>query len=527
MEAKFIHYVCAAYPYIIVKTSEEFRAIRSLLQILSRKKFKDQTGGAKNYQTLVWDMCDGVHAINTNGSIGAEALVAGQNISGPFDYLKETAEEGTVLFMKDFHPFLKPEFPHQVETMRLMRNLAEVFRAQKKCVVFISPTFKIPKELETEMIFVDFKLPTREEIKVILTDLCRSQQLASPEGQILENIIDSAMGLTAIEAENAFAISLICGGTFDPKIIRNEKAQIVKKNGTAEMVDTDLTLNDLGGWENVKEWLRMKVACQTPAAKAFGVKPVKGVVFCGVQGGGKSLAAKIFGNAFNRPVVRLDVGRIFGSYIGESEENLDTFLRMVESIAPCILFIDEVEKGLAGNQAGHEGHETTRRVFQMLLTWLQDKQQDVILVATANSLETIPPEFTRPGRIDAMFYVDLPTEVQRKEIFKIHLRKAGRNPKLFDEQMPEILSLCKNWTGAEIEVWVNEALSRAFQMGHSDILIEDLKSTVGNICPVSKSNAAGIDRGRALAVSKGMRFASTQEPALLQAAGGRSLNNNN
>jgi SpoVK/Ycf46/Vps4 family AAA+-type ATPase len=451
----------------------------------------------------------------------------------PLKFL-EQADDGTVMFLKDYHPYFQTEeFEHAKVIKRTIRNLIPAFKAQRKCLVLLSPNLKVPMELEKEVSFVDFVLPSKETLKSVLESIIgpnTADNRMMPQGEALEEVLDAAAGMTAIEAENAFCVSLTTAKKIDAAIIRKEKASVVKKTGMLEIIEATETLDDIGGLENLKDYILTRRNCFTKAAREFGVKPVKGILLIGVPGCGKSLTAKAAAVGLHRPLVRLDMGKIYGSYVGESENNMATCLQILKSIAPCILWIDEIEKALSGNKNGSEGHETTRRVFQMLLTWMQEKKEDVMLFATANSIDSLPPELLRAGRIDATFFVDLPDMDQRAEIIRIHLRKNNRNPKMFDAQMTELTSLCNNFTGAEIEVWVAEAITRAFSLGHSDIQLDDLRAAVNEVTPIYKLQAAEIQKP-----SQGYRAwnqeclsgSESQQAATPRAPSGRVVNIDN
>jgi len=532
-EKDFINKVRAGFPLIVVKSSETFRVLEQYVSELSQVPIKDETGKViGNYKTFQWDVIDGCRVLQMDASgnfqIGDATLTvpgtdndgnkvevsSANNPMAPLTYIDQIAKNGSVIFIKDFHDFIKDDAEYATVLKAMLRKLATEFRSKRKCIVLLSPTFKIPVELAKDIAVIDFALPDRDTLKKILELVVGTNaSKLMPKGDALEAVLDAAAGMTAIEAENAFCVSLTIAKRIDASIIRQEKAQVVKKDGLLEIIEATETMADIGGLENLKAWISLRAKCFTPEAKAYGVKTPKGILLIGVPGCGKSLTAKASASGLQRPLVRLDMGKIFGSYVGESEENMSRCLTVLESIAPCVLWIDEIEKGLSGNKAGSEGHETTRRVFQMLLTWLQDKKKDVLLVATANSIESLPPELLRAGRIDATFYVDLPGTKQREEILRIHLKKAGRKPTLMDAHMPELMVLCKNWTGAEIECWLNETVTRAFSLGHSEIQIEDFRAAQGEITPVFKLSGAAIEKDRHNMKQRGTKWASIEDPA--------------
>ena len=515
---EFSNYVCAGYPLLWVTSYEEYRVLTSYVVDIAKAKEK--------YETFTWDVVDGIRTATiengtlkysyesikmtiTNANGETEKIDTNMDPLIPLRWLDEEAKDNTILFLKDYNPFLDKSFKDSVLLSRKIRNLLNKFSAQGKVIVILSPSVSIPHELEKEISVIDFKLPTREELKIVLKSVCEACGVEMPKET--DAIIDSALGMTVFEAENAFSISRIEAKKFDPAVIRREKAQIVKKSGLLEIVDTsDFSLDDIGGMENVKNWTLLRKDCSSTKAREFGITPAKGLLLVGVPGCGKSLFAKVVAVVRGQVLVRLDMGRIFGSYVGESESNMRKVLAMLEAVSPAVVWLDELEKSMSGNKAGHEGHETTRRVFQEFLTWMQEKKADCLLVATANSVESLPPELIRPGRIDKMFFVDLPDEIQRAEIFRIHLKKAGRKPDMFDTEMKELMGLCNNFTGAEIEVWVKDSLVTAFAAGHKDITLADLKETVTEITPIIKLMATDIKNAREWAKSHGAKPASIE-----------------
>jgi SpoVK/Ycf46/Vps4 family AAA+-type ATPase len=334
------------------------------------------------------------------------------------------------------------------------------------------------------------------------------------------------MGLTSLEAENAFSISLVEAKKYDEKIIRREKASVVKKSGLLEIIDTDITLDDIGGNENVKTWLTSRAKCFGEGALKFGIKPPKGMLLVGVQGCGKSLTAKAVAAAWNRTLLRLDMGQVLDKFVGESERNFRKCLETASAIAPVCLWIDESEKGLAGNKAGGDSHETSKKIFATLLTWMQERLADVFVFFTAASLEGLPPDLLRAGRVDAIFWLDLPDEIQREEILKIHLKKVGRNPGMFDKHMPKLMKACEEFTGAEIETWVQVALIRALNEGHEDLTLEDMLVASKEITTIACLGKVEIDNARKYALMRGAKNASIIHTPQQQEPGKRKVSLN-
>jgi SpoVK/Ycf46/Vps4 family AAA+-type ATPase len=542
MESRFINYIRAGCPLVLVRTHEELRVLTEYVHQLNTTNILDADGEVtEHYKAFSWDLIDGVRELTASKGgleVGdpVEDNGAGEPLK-PLEYIVDNCDEHTVLFLKDYHKFLDKEFDGSTAIIRKIRNIIGKLKAKNCTLVFVTPEMKPPVELEKETSIVDYRLPEKPELEITLESLCRSLETDEdhpnwskknstlwPKAKLLDQLLDAALGMTTMEAETAFSMSLIEAQRFDPDIIRREKAQVIKKSEVLEVIEVSETLDDVGGLEILKQWVIARKNCFSAEAKAFGLKPPKGALFVGVPGCGKSLMAKAIAAAWQRTLLRLDFGKIFGKYVGESENNLDQCLKLAEAVSPCILWMDEVEKGLSGNNAsGQEGHETTRRVFQMLLTWLQEKKKDVVLVATANSIDSLPPELI--SRFSVTFFVDLPDAVQREEIIRIHLRKYGRKPDMFGDKTVQLVELSDGFNGREIDTWTNEALTHAFSLGHKDLSIDDFTEAKKEISPISMSEKDRIAHTKELAKLRGAKSASVvRETQTQTASGGRKMN---
>ena len=469
------------YPIIYLITWEEMRV----------KRFMQGISSSLNKQLYSWSISSGMES---NGRTVDETKTA----EAALDFI-EKSSDNAIFILKDFHPFLKEE---ETLAIRRLRDLSVRLKRSYKTVVIISPILTIPPELEKEISVLDFPLPTLTELADLLKAMLRSVEASrkvviNAVPDVLERAVKAALGLTENEAENVFAKALVSSASFDEKdipLIISEKKQIIRKTGLLEYFDLTETMKNVGGLENLKKWLGERSHAFSERAREYGLPQPKGLLLLGVQGCGKSLVSKSIASLWQLPLLRLDVGQMFNSYIGASEANMRKAIKIAESIAPVVLWLDEVEKGFGGvSGSGASDAGTTARVFATFLTWLQEKTSPVFVVATANNIETLPPELVRKGRFDDIFFVDLPDAGERKEIFRIHLRKRGRAPESFD--IESLSTATEGFSGAEIEQAVIDALYRVFPQGR-DINTKDIRSVISETVPLSRTMAEDITRLR-------------------------------
>ncbi|MFQ3669375.1 MAG: AAA family ATPase [Fimbriimonadaceae bacterium] len=459
------------------------RAKYSILYILSweerRVEATLQTICSGLGRTLhTWSITQGMKPTMTRAS-GPERPAS---LPGELEVLAlvHEAPEKTVFLLRDFHPYLKDN-----RVIRLLRDLSLRLRDRAITIVLSGPILSLPVELEKEVTVVEFPLPgpaeiehTVEKIQAAVRDHPEIDGTLSPADR--ERVVKSAQGLTLDEIENVFARSFVQSRKLEVEVILEEKKQIVRKSGLLEYYPADNRLADVGGMENLKEWLDKRKKSFTNKAKEFGIPAPKGILLLGVQGCGKSLLAKAVAAHWSLPMLKMDVGRIFGSLVGQSEENMRRAIRIAESVAPCILWMDEMEKGFAGlGGSGVSDSGTTARVLGTFLTWMQEKTKPVFLIATANDVSKLPPEMLRKGRFDEIFFVDLPDGPEREQIFAIHLKKRRRDPKKFDLKV--LAEKTKGFSGAEIEMVVVGGLYLAFDAGRQlrqEDLVHEAESTV-------------------------------------------------
>jgi SpoVK/Ycf46/Vps4 family AAA+-type ATPase len=408
--------------------------------------------------------------------------------------LVHEAPDFTVFLLKDFHPYMRDS-----RVIRLLRDLATRLRGKDQTLILTGPVLSLPTELEKDVTVIDFPLPEAKDIEASLDKLLDAvkdnpnvkSKLKATEKELL---VKSAQGLTLDEVESVFARSLVEKKKFDVEVVLEEKKQIVRKSGLLEYYPAETQITDVGGMDLLKEWLDQRTRSFTDKARKFGIPAPKGVLLLGVQGCGKSLLAKAVAAHWSLPMLKMDVGRIFGSLVGQSEENIRKAIRVAESVAPCVLWADELEKGFAGiGGSGVSDSGTTARVFATFLTWMQEKTKPVFLIATANDVSALPPEMLRKGRFDEIFFVDLPDSKEREQIFQIHLSKRKRDPANF--KLPALAKVSKGFSGAEIEQVVVGALYHAFDQDR-ELSQEDLVKEARSIVPLSVMMREEIDELR-------------------------------
>jgi ATP-dependent 26S proteasome regulatory subunit len=461
----------ARYPLINIVSSEEKR-VEDTIKTIARSR-------GKRY--FIWSVTKGLES--DDGSCAADL----REPIKALDHILEGDVNG-IFLLKDFHPFLNDPV-----VVRKVRDIARELKTTMKNVVLLSPVLKVPMDVEKEVTIVDFDLPGKETLGKIIDDITAT---LADKGQVWsggvtrEKVVEAALGLTAEEAENVFAKSLVQTGGFDIPVILSEKEQIIRKSGVLEYYRAHEEMAEVGGLENLKEWLNKRSQAFSEEARDFGLPEPKGILMIGIPGCGKSLTAKAVSSLWQLPLLRLDVGKVFSSLVGSSEENVRKAIQTAESIAPSILWLDELEKGFSGmGSSGSSDGGTSARVFGTFLTWLQEKTSPVFVVATSNNISQLPPELLRKGRFDEIFFIDLPNKEERKEIFRIHLNKRKRNPDNYN--LDELARLCRGYSGSEIEEVVISALYDAFDKG-KDIDQSTLNEAVGSMIPLSQTMSEEI-----------------------------------
>ncbi len=456
------------YPLIHLVTPEEERAERVIADLAQKEL---------NRNVYVWTITRGL--IDLQQKDNQNPVHSNTKAIDPaLNWIIAQKNPG-VYVLKDFHPYVA-----NPEVTRLLRDAIREFKNSDKSIVLLSPfQMSIPPEIEKDIVVLDLPLPSVQELEAVLDrQLAVSRQRRlSPEAK--EKLVRAVLGLTHDEAEKVYRKAYVSNGRLTEQevdIVLSEKQQIIRRNGILEYLAPEEGMNDVGGLEELKGWLQKRANAFSQKARAYGLPQPKGILLLGVPGCGKSLIARTTAQLWSLPLIRLDVGRVYdGSMVGRSEANLRGALRVAESLAPVILFIDEIDKAFAGggSSADSDGG-TSSRIFGTFLTWMQDKKSPVFVMATANRIDRLPAEFLRKGRFDELFFIDLPSFKEREEIFRIHLKKRRQDISRFD--VAELAANTDGYSGAEIEQAVIAAMYEAFaqdrEFGQLDI-VAAIKST--------------------------------------------------
>ncbi len=478
----------ARYPILYVITSEEMRVQNILAEIAAKRQKK----------LFEWTCSSGIVPAGASIQSHRSRNPATKDPLAALDLVIEQVEPAIFLF-KDFHPFLTR---NNFAVIRRLKDIALNLKNSFKTIVLLSPVMEIPLELDKEITVVNFPQPTKEDLASLLERIVAEVQEVKEvqldlDHDSRERLLQAALGLTLGEAENVFAKILVkdqrLGGEHVHEVFA-EKQQIIRKSGLLEYYAAQEDFTSVGGLGVLKDWVNKRSIAFTAEAHDFGLPSPKGILLLGVQGCGKSLCAKAVARLWQLPLLRFDMGRMFGSLVGSSEENVRRAIAVAESIAPAVLWVDEIDKAFAGSQSsGMTDGGTTARVFGTFLTWLSEKSAAVFVVATANEVSQLPPELLRKGRLDEIFYVDLPAAEERAEIFRIHLAKRQRDPVGFD--VPALVAASEQFSGAEIEEAIISALYDAFY-AHEELTTRHVLTALEQTVPLAKTMSEQITAQR-------------------------------
>lgn len=445
-KAKLVRYIDAGFPIIYINTFEEDKVDSLIPEISSGKEVYE------------WNETNGYIDFETKAPLQEDC-----SFERMLDQLKvPDLLNRKILVFKDITPYLdEPRIVSKIKGLARMIN-----QGVDATVIIVSSVLVIPKDIEKYVTILEMDYLNTEEIKAVIHSFVKENLNQQVEACLVEEFALAFKGLTEFEILNLLALSYADDGELtrkDLRVIFDQKQQMIKKAGILEMIPLKETIHDIGGLENLKAWFikKAKVYKNMNNAKKYGVDMPKGVLIAGVPGCGKSLNAKAAANLFEVPLLRLDMGRLMGKYVGESEGNLRSAIALAEAISPCVLWIDELEKAFAGIGGSGGGAEVTTRLFGNFLTWMQEKESLTFVVATANDITQLPPELLRKGRFDEIFYVGLPNKEEREKIFNIHIRKR-RPQDLKNIRVKDLVSITEGFSGADIEGVVKDAIESAF-----------------------------------------------------------------
>ena len=461
--------VRSRYPFVFVVSYEEDRVIEAAEELC----------GGLGCEAFVWSSSEGLHPprLAKQTSKPSQSFLEGMEDMARF--------RGPAVFVVlDGNRQLESH-----EVTRRLRDMQSELEEQSKTVFFVGIEEKIPPELQKDVYVIHFPLPDLKELTAATHEI-KEEGLSEDDRELIAR---SALGLTLGEARRALRKSKTRDGKLsldDVEKIGIEKQRLVRQSGSLLFYQYRESMASVGGLENLKSWVRQRDRAFSREARQYGLPLPKGVLLLGVQGCGKSLSCKAIANQWRMPLLRLDLGAVYGSYVGMSEENTRNAIKMAEAIAPCILWIDEIEKGLAGlGSSDVTDAGTSSRVFSTILTWMQEKNVAVFVAATANRLSGLPPELLRRGRFDEVFFVDLPNLDEKKEILRIHLRKYDRDPARF--AIDRHVEACEGFSGAEIEQAVINSLYQAFSEG-VELADVHLEKAIKDTIPLSQTMSEDI-----------------------------------
>jgi SpoVK/Ycf46/Vps4 family AAA+-type ATPase len=462
----------AQYPLIYLITSEEERAEQEISKITRI--------GDKHRSVFVWTVTRGMVEYGQSRQATQHNTISPESA---IEWVIRQKESGIYIF-KDLHAFIDAPV-----TTRWLRDAIASFKGTEKIIIMMSPVQQVPIELEKDVVVLDFAMPSLDELSQVLLDELERTNSRKVSNEVKEKLLKAALGLTRDEARKVYHKAHIKAGRLseeEVEIVLSEKKQLIRRNGILEYVEEDETIDAVGGLDELKKWLRQRSDAFTERARGYGLPQPKGMLILGVPGCGKSMIAKTTSRLWGLPILRLDMGRVYdGSMVGRSEANLRNALKTAESISPVILFIDELDKSFAGSSGSADSDGgTSSRIFGSFLTWMQEKTSSVFVMATANRVEKLPSEFLRKGRFDEIFFVDLPSSLEREAIFKIHLYKRRSDIGRFD--IEQLSKVSEGFSGAEIEQAIIAAMYEAFAQGREFTQL-DIIAAIKSTLPLSKT----------------------------------------
>ncbi|MCU0570421.1 MAG: AAA family ATPase [Oculatellaceae cyanobacterium Prado106] len=480
----------ARYPLLYIPTREEERVEAAIAHTAKQQG---------NRGVYTWDFVDGYQGNPNDEGFGR------RNPLQALEFVEKLpATVPAVFILRDFHRFLE-----DVAVARKLRNLARLLKSQPKNIVILSPQVTIPDELGEVLTVLEFPLPSMEEIQVELERLLGATN-QSLEPRALDELVRSCQGLSMERIRRVLAKAIATHSTLQPEdveLILEEKRQTIRQTQILDFYPATEQITDIGGLDNLKDWLLRRGGAFSERARQYGLPHPRGLLLVGIQGTGKSLTAKAIAHHWHLPLLRLDVGRLFAGLVGESESRTRQMIQLAEALAPCILWIDEIDKAFSGLD-GRGDSGTTNRVFGTFITWLAEKKSPVFVVATANNIQALPPEMLRRGRFDEIFFVGLPNQEERKAIFSVHLsRLRPHNLKSYD--LDRLAYETPDFSGAEIEQILVEAMHLGFSQNR-DFTTEDVLESASQMIPLARTAQDQIRLLQQWAETGRVRLASRQ-----------------
>lgn len=478
LKLSLTRYIDAGFPIIYINTFEEEKVDELVASVGSDREIYEwnETNGYIDFRTRTPMIEDYTLEMTLNLLKSREML------------------DRKIILLKDVSSYLD-----DAKIVSKIKGIARMIcSGEDATVIIVSNTLVIPRELEKFITILEMDYLENDEIRQTILNFIKNNHMKGIKESLLNEMALAFKGLTEFEINNLLALAYADDGELsrsDLHLIFDQKQQIIKKAGILEMIPLKEKFEDIGGLENLKEWFSRKaiVYKDMERAKNYGVDMPKGVLIAGLPGCGKSLSAKAAAALFEVPLLRLDMGRLMGKYVGESESNLRQAIALAEAISPCVLWIDELEKAFAGIGGNGGGADVTTRLFGNFLTWMQEKDNSVFVVATANDITKLPPELMRKGRFDEIFYVGLPNDEEREKIFRIHIAKRRRQD-VKDIKISDFISKTKGFSGADIEGVVKDAVEMAFAEGQSSVQTQDILDAIRNTHSLSEIMKESIDK---------------------------------
>jgi SpoVK/Ycf46/Vps4 family AAA+-type ATPase len=480
----------ARYPIIYINTIEEDR-----VEYVIRKNIKTNL----NRSIYSWDFVDGyTNNPNNEGFAKRNPLQALELIE------RLNAETPALFLLKDFNRFLS-----DLSISRKLRNVSRILKLQPKTIIIIGSDLTIPIELQDLITVLEFQLPLEEEISQELTRLINSLNIKI-DPQLFENLTRACQGLSLERIRRVLSKIIATYKTIDDNsiaVLLSEKKQIISQTEILEYYSVNESISNLGGLNNLKDWLKKRKTAFSIQASNYGLPTPRGLLLIGIQGTGKSLAAKAIANDWQLPLLKLDVGKLFGGIVGESESRLRQMISVAETISPCILWIDEIDKAFTNTESrGDSG--TSNRVLATFISWLSEKTRPVFVIATANNIELLPLEIIRKGRFDEIFFLDLPKQKEREEIFKIHIQEFRPNSfESFD--YAELGQTSESFSGAEIRQSIIEGMYQAFY-DKREFTTDDICFALKELIPLAHLESDQMIKLQNWASSGRIRLASSK-----------------